>query len=101
MVDEEALREIYPDYYAQSQDYLMMSGLRFMRYFIIGMSTPYPMREFVVEANPAFQAAQRAKYREALDRAARGYAPAACCAIRSPQAKGCPTKSACEIGRAS
>ena len=101
MTDAEALRELKPEYYAQAQEYLDMSELTQMRYFIIGTSYPYPMREFVVPFDEPFQIAQRQKYREALDMAAGDQAPPVCCKIRSATASSCVARRACEIGRAS
>jgi hypothetical protein len=99
--DAESLREKKPGYYAQAQDYLDMSGMPQMRFFIISTSYPYPMSEFVVPADPQYQAEQRLKYRQALDGAARGVMPAACCPVRSATARACPVRAGCEIGRAS
>lgn len=100
--DADTLRVLKPGYYAQTQDYLDMAGLTAMRYFMISTSYPYPTSEFVVPADPPFQAAQRAKYRAAIDAAAGTRAlPQPCCALKSAQARSCPVRGACDIGRAS
>jgi hypothetical protein len=57
------------------------------------------MEEFIVHANPRFQAKQRAKYREALEYAQAGALPEACCGIGSKQAKACPVAQFCPIGK--
>jgi hypothetical protein len=99
--DALTLREKKPDYYAQTQDYLDMGGLTQMRYFIISTSYPYNMQEFVVPFDEPFQLAQRRKYREAIEAAESGQPPQFCCPLRSAEARGCPVKNGCEIGRAS
>jgi hypothetical protein len=98
MTSVEALREYRPEYYAQTQDYLDMAGADKMRYFIMSLAAPFPMEEFVVPADPAFQAAQREKYTKALIHAKEGTMPQPCCAIRSPESKSCPVRLLCPIG---
>lgn len=99
LVDAEALREMKPGYYAQTQDYLDMAGLPAMRYFVISTSYPYPIQEFVVPYDELFARAQRKKYRAAIEAAEGGREPSICCAPRSTTAKGCPVRGACEIGK--
>jgi hypothetical protein len=99
--DVDGLRHYKPTYYSQAQDYLDMSGHSAMRYLIMSLASPFPMAEYVVKADPQFQAAQRAKYREALSAYQEGREPEACCAIYSPQAKACPARTVCPIGKAS
>jgi hypothetical protein len=94
----EALKENKPSYYAQTQDYLDMAGAREMRYFVMTLSAPFPMAEYVVPADPRFQAAQRAKYLQALLHAEAGTLPEPCCAIRSPESRECPVRSLCPYG---
>lgn len=99
VTSEAALRELEPGYFAQSQDYMDALGYDQMRYLIIGMKNPYPMTEFVVNADPAFQAKQREKYRTAMQMAAEGDLGQACCPLNSKQAKTCPVRLACPIGK--
>jgi hypothetical protein len=102
VIDTESLREKKPSYYGQSQDYMDMAGLSAMRFFLIATSYPYPMSEFVVLADPEYQAAQRAKYKLAINAARRGrMRPRPCCSMNSVMARGCPVRGACEIGRLS
>jgi hypothetical protein len=97
--DENVLREKKPEYYSQTQDYLDISGKSKMRYFIMSLASPFPMQEFIVHADQDYQAAQRAKYREAIAAAQEDRLPEACCAIRSAKAKSCPLRDFCPIGR--
>jgi hypothetical protein len=94
----EDLKEYKPEYYAQTQDYLDMAGAEKMRYFVMSLSAPFPMVEFVVHADPHFQSAQRAKYLQALMHADAGTLPQPCCAIKSPESKSCPVRSLCPYG---
>jgi hypothetical protein len=99
---EDVLREENPfGYWTQAQEYMDMAGIPKMRFVIMSMSSPYPMTEFVVHANPHFQRQQRAKYREALEAAREDRLPEACCGIGSKQATACPVKDFCPIGRMS
>jgi hypothetical protein len=70
----EALREhtsgYIAGYYGQTQDYLDMADAEYMRYLVMCLESPYELAEFVVPADPMFQAKQRLKYREALEMAA-------------------------------
>lgn len=94
----EDLKEYKPAYYAQTQDYLDMAGADRMRYFVMSLAAPFPMVEFVVRADPAFQAAQRAKYLQALMHAEAGTLPEPCCAPRSVESKACPVRLLCPYG---
>jgi hypothetical protein len=94
----EDLKRLHPGYYGQTQDYLDMSGEKAMRYFIMALSSPFPMEEFVVPADPDFQARQREKYREAITSTEMDERPEVCCQPRSPQSKTCPVRFACPIG---
>lgn len=98
------LKEHHPTYYSQTQDYLDMAGLEAMRYLIMTLSSPFPMEEFVVPADPVFQAAQREKYRIALTASDIALVsetadpPDACCQPRSMQSRTCPARFACPLG---
>jgi hypothetical protein len=100
MKTAEDLQRENPKYYAQTQDYLDVMGRDYMRYFIMQLSAPFAMEEFVVPADKEFQQKQRDKYEEALSAAKYQWTPDACCSINSPTAKGCVCKLACPVGRA-
>lgn len=106
---EEILREKKFDYWCQTQDYLMVLGLKVMRYFLLNPQYPFPMNEFLVSANPAHQAKRRAEYKLAIELALK-YPDVAelestqttvpvCCAPGSAESKRCPARLACPIGR--
>ena len=59
-----------PEYYAQTQDYLDMAEAEVMRYLVVCMEAPFEFSEFLVSADGTYQAAQRRKYREAVETAA-------------------------------
>jgi hypothetical protein len=96
---EDVLRELNPfGYWEQTQDYLMISGKAKSRYFIVSMASPFPMQEFVVHADPEFQARQRAKYREAIVATQEGWLPEPCCVLGSARASSCPVREFCPMG---
>lgn len=108
--NEVTLRERKPEYYAQTQDYLAGLGREAMRYLVIYPTYPFHMTEFVVKANLPFQTAQREKYLRAYELAqtfpdgsvvefTQPVLAPACCAPGSVQAKGCPVRLACPVGR--
>ena len=94
----EDLKAHHPTYYAQTQDYLDISGAHAMRYFIMALASPFPMEEFVVPADPAFQAAQRMKYRDAIIASETEERPPPCCHPKSSESRSCPVRFACPIG---
>jgi hypothetical protein len=99
---EATLKEKNPfGYYSQCQDYLAISGMEKMRYFMMSLASPFPMVEFIVHADERYQAAQKAKYLEALEAAQTGSLPDACCGVGSKMAKACPLKDFCPIGKMS
>lgn len=99
---EDYLREKDPyGYYSQTQDYLAVTGLAKTRYLVWGMLPGFPMEEFVVHADPKFQKAQRAKYREAIEHAQRETLPEACCGIGSAMSRKCPVARFCPVGKVS
>lgn len=97
----EDIKVLEPGYYAQTQDYLAIDGAEEMRYVIMSLASPFPMEEIVVPADKAFQAEQREKYLEATQAAADQRPPSECCAPRSKEAKACPARLVCPIGRVS
>jgi hypothetical protein len=99
---EKILRDKNPyGYYSQTQDYLDIAGFPKMRYFVLGMASPYAMQEFVVHADPVFQSTQRKKYRQAVEAVQDGRLPQPCCGVGSTIAKNCVVGEFCEIGRMS
>lgn len=99
---QDVLRDENPfGYWDQAQDYLDIAGKSKMRYVITSTLSPYPMQEFIVDADPKHQARQRAKYTEALEAAQDGSLPDACCPVGSKMAKNCPAREFCPIGRMS
>lgn len=97
----EDLKQYKPGYYTQIQDYLDVTGFLKARYFVMQLSAPFAMAEFVVPADPGFQMQQRAKYREAIEAVEADELPDACCSIGSKEAKACPVAAFCPIGKAS
>jgi len=89
----------HPDYYAQAQEYLRMSGLSVQRMLIISIGYPFVMVEIVIPYSWADSSEVAAKYRRARQAAAERRPPPPCCAPRSKESKVCVARNVCSIGR--
>lgn len=112
VTDEAVLKQKKYQYWCQTQDYLDVLGLDAMRYFLMNPTHPFPMSEFVVKADKAYQKRRRAEYMRAIEMAQKYPSSVlledlqqvevhACCTPKSPEAKRCPAKYGCPIGRVS
>lgn len=98
-LDLDAFIAKWPGYYAQAQEYLRMSGLRATVLLFLGMGYPWTIREFHIPANPRYQEDVRTKYLEVRAHVQRGTMPPPCCVSGSKEAKACPARTICPIGR--
>lgn len=96
--DVEAYKKKWPYYYAQNQEYMRMTGLPWFVVLFMGLGNPWEMREFVIEADYAFQEQTRQKYMRARRAAESGDPPIWCCGPGTKAAKECPAR-ACERAR--
>jgi hypothetical protein len=99
--DLETYRQKWPDYYAQNQEYLRMTGLIGMVVLFMSLSYPFEMREIYVPFDPFFANETRQKYLRVRQAVADQREPDPCCSIRSTMARACPAREVCEIGRMS
>lgn len=108
VVTEAVLKEKKPEYWGQTQDYLDILGLSTMRYLMINPSYPFEMAEFPVLADAVYQKNRRLEYRQAIELAEaypdyraldQGAPIPSCCAPKSAQAKQCPARNGCPVGR--
>mgnify|MGYP000862407070 FL=1 len=99
-LDLDAFIEKWPDYYAQAQEYLRMTGLQVSVVLFLGMGFPWEIREFHIPANPQYQADTANKYRSVMAHAEKGIVPQPCCSPRSAEAKDCPARAVCPVGLA-
>ena len=93
--DDEVLkwfRTKCPDYYAQAQEYLRMSGRDRMIVVILSMTYPFNMREIHVIRDREYAHRTREKYLRVRAAAERGVAPRCEC---GPQTKECPARGIC------
>jgi hypothetical protein len=81
-----------PDYYAQAQEYLRMSGRRRMIVVILALVYPFEMREIHVAYDRAYATATREKYLRVRQAIADQRPPRCEC---GPQTKDCPARLAC------
>jgi hypothetical protein len=92
-------RDGYPEYYAQIQEYMRISGLsQFVVLFIV-LGYPWKLVEFQIPYDVAFATAVANKYIEVLDHVKMGTPPDPCCGPFSTTAKNCPARYVCPIGR--
>lgn len=89
----------WPEYYAQVQDYLEASGMRQAIVMVAVLGFPWKLIEIQVPYDPGYAMALRRKYATVLDHQVMGTPPDPCCAPFSAQAKACPVRTACPIGR--
>ena len=94
----DVFREGYPEYYAQVQEYMRISGLtQFVVLWAI-LGYPWKLVEFQVPYDLAFATRLAAKYATVLDHVQMGTPPDPCCAPYSATAKNCPARYVCPIG---
>lgn len=56
----------WPEYFAQAQEYMRLTGLRKFIVFFIGLGNPWEMREYHLEFDPAFALMTEQKYKRVL-----------------------------------
>lgn len=93
-LDLEYFKENWPDYYAQLQSYLRMSGHRraILLFFILGY--PWPMKEFHIPYDRTFATEIRDKYLRVREAVTDKTPPRTCCGLKT-----CPSRQACEVVR--
>jgi hypothetical protein len=87
-----------PEYYAQTQEYLRMSGLSFMRVLILGLQSPFPMIELQVPYSYSEASKTAEKYARVIQALADRNIPDPCCTPRSQEAIQCPARQVCPVG---
>lgn len=85
-------RKKCPDYYAQAQEYLRMSGRQRMVVLIISLTYPFTMREIHVAYDRAFAMATREKYLRVREAVVSSTPPRCEC---GPLSKVCPARGVC------
>lgn len=98
ITDMHVLKDKKPEYYAQAQEYMRMSGYDMMRMLIVGPDYPYPMKEIVIPYDRVAAMAVRDKYLRVRQAVADQVLPEACCGIRSTTAKQCFAREVCPVG---
>lgn len=98
-LDLMAFIETWPDYYAQAQEYLRMTGYDYSIVLFMAMGYPWEMREFHIPANPQYQADTAAKYLYVRQSVETGIMPPPCCSPRSKESRQCPARHVCPVGQ--
>lgn len=95
----EWLKTKKPDYYAQVQEYMRITGLRqFIVLFAI-LGYPWKLVEIQVPYDIGASMLVENKYRAVRDAQVSGRMPDACCAPLSKESKACVARYACPIGQ--
>ncbi len=92
-LDLDAFIAKWPDYYAQVQEYMRLSGLSMAVVTILALGYPWEMREFHIPADPQFQASVAEKYLAARA----DEIPPACCMPTSKESRACPARRICPV----
>jgi hypothetical protein len=87
-----------PGYYAQTQEYMRMSGLRFTRVVILGLQSPFPMIELQVPYSYGEAMKVADKYARVVQAVADRTLPLPCCNVGSKEAIMCPARQVCPVG---
>jgi hypothetical protein len=96
--DLEWFKEKCPDYYAQVQEYMRISGMR--QFIVIFLSMGYPWTPLEIQVPYDAHAANMvaAKYELVRKHQEAGVPPEACCAIKSKEARACFARRVCPVG---
>lgn len=98
-LDLEAFKKKYPQYYAQVQEYMRLTGLRLAVVLMLAMGYPWELREFHIPYDPGFAESVAHKYREVRHLQVINEMPQPCCAPGSTAAKECGARTVCPVGR--
>jgi hypothetical protein len=99
-LDLDAYKAKHPGYWAQNQEYMRLSGLDVFVVLFMAMGYPWELTEIHVPADPFFQEQVRQKYmRVRAAEEAREMPEPPCCGPRSADAKVCPAREVCPVGR--
>lgn len=90
-------RKMAPDYFAQAQEYMRMSGYARHRTLILSMAYPFPMREIVLDFDRPFAYEVAEKFVRVRQAVADGRPPPPCCAPLSKESRECPARGVCPV----
>lgn len=98
-LDLEQFKEKWPQYWAQGQEYMRLTGLREFIFLFLGMGFPWTMVEYQVPYDVEWNYQIETKYLSVIDHVQKGTLNAIpCCAPRSATARQCLARNACPIG---
>lgn len=93
-LDIETYRAKWPEYYAQAQSYMRMSGRRMMVVLFMALGFPWQMKEFHIPFDPAFSFGVRDKYLKVRQGVA-DQSPIGHCCKTSARHNGCGALGVC------
>jgi hypothetical protein len=83
--------EKHPEYWAQAQEYMRMTGMHHHRTLLLSTEYPFEMKEFRIPFDPQYAEVMRAKYLRVRQAVADQVLPPACCGAP----KTCIARSLC------
>lgn len=87
-----------PEYYAQAQEYLRMSGYVRQRILITSVEYPYPKVEICIPYDRGYSSQIAEKYRRVRQAVAEGHLPDPCCGYFDTKIQHiCPARTVCPI----
>jgi len=92
-----SFRKMCPDYYAQGQEYMRLSGRRSWRCVLMAIEYPYPMREIVMAYDPIYAQGIAFKYETVIQAVADQRPPRPCCG-GGAAASTCFARAICPLG---
>lgn len=94
----DSFRALVPEYWAQGQEYMRLSGYRRWRAVILSLEYPFAMREVAMGYDHAFNHQTREKYMRVRQAVADQRLSMPCCAPASKEAQACPARLVCPMG---
>lgn len=93
-----SFRALMPNYYAQGQEYMRLSGHRKWRGLFLSPEWPFPMREIAMPYDELLAYQTKAKYLKVRQAVADQRVPMPCCNPWSKESKACPMRTVCPVG---
>lgn len=96
-LDLAAFKRLCPEYYAQVQEYMRMTGYTQALVVFVVLGFPWEIIEFQVPYDPMHALTISNKYRAVRDAVAEGVPPMACCGVGSTLSKQCFARTVCPV----
>lgn len=94
-LDLETFKRLCPDYYAQVQEYMRITGLQQTIVIIISLGYPWQITEIQIPYDPMHALTIAQKYQAVREAVADGVPPTDCCGVGTKLAAACPSRGLC------